>query len=266
MSTWPALDSGDWSPTRDTLHQRIRVVGAVAKALAESHPHWWHVALLPEGAGLVTRPLLGPDGEFTLTVDLSDHTVFVEGGGVVPLDQPGPAFLAGITGALAAAGAEVPLDADDFASSDVYDPEAVQRYAAVLAAATPLLGSAITSLPGETSPVQLWPHHFDLAATWFSGRLVPGADPDDVENAAEIVGLGFSTGDSTVSEAYCYGYAYPTPDGLGAAPLPAPASWHTEGFTGGVLRYGDALATGDPAGAVSAFWRTFLVEAAARMA
>ena len=29
----------------------------------------------------------------------------------------------------------------------------------------------------ESSPVQLWPHHFDLAVVWFSGRLVPDQDP-----------------------------------------------------------------------------------------
>jgi hypothetical protein len=262
---WPPLDPNDWMPTRDTLHQRVRMVGAIAKALAEPHPHWWHAALLPDGTDLVTRPLSGPDGEFIVSVDLAGHSVFVEGGGVVPLDQPCADFVAGIGAALAAVGADVSLDPADFASPDVYDGASVERYAAALTLMVPLLEPAIGSRPGETSPTQVWPHHFDLAATWFSGRLVPGVDPTDVENATELVGLGFSTGDGTVAEPYCYAYAYPTPGGLETAVLPGPAAWHSEGFTGGVLRYGAALGTGDPEGAISAFWRTFLAEAAARM-
>lgn len=263
--SWPSLHPEDWAPTRETLHQRIRVVGSIARGLAVAHPHWWHVALLPDGTDLVTRPLHGPDGHFTVTVDLAGHTVFVEGGGTVPLAGTGGEFLGGMAAALAAVGVDVPLDPADYVSQDEYDPAAVERYTAVLTGLAPLLEGAAGSRPGRHSPAQLWPHHFDLAATWFSGRLVPDVDPLDVENATELVGLGFSTGDATIAEPYCYAYAYPTPEGLSDAVLPTPAAWHDEGFTGGVLPYAEAMESGDPTGAISAFWRTFLAEAAARM-
>jgi len=262
---WPELELDAWRATRDTLHQRVRAVGAAAKRLAEPQPHWWHAALVPGDGELATRPLLGADGPFGLVVDLRDHRVFVEGGGVIPLSLPGERFLAALSGALSAAGGEVDLEPDDYPSPDVYDPDAAAHFAAVLGRLAPVLASAPSGVGGGTGPVNFWPHHFDLAVSWFSGRLVPGVDPADEEHAAEQVTLGFSTGDETVDEPYCYATAYPLPDDLVGATLPTPARWITEGFTGGLLPYGAALATGAPDGAIGAFFRTFVAEAALRM-
>jgi hypothetical protein len=244
----------------------VRAVGEASKQLAAPLSHWWHAALLPGDGELTTRQFHGADGAFEVTVDLREHHVLVQGGGVVPLDLPTGRFVAAFVAALSAAGGDVDLESARFESPDTYDREAVSRFAAVLAGLAPILASSTVSVGGETGPVNLWPHHFDLAVSWYSGRLVRGADPTDEENAAEQVTLGFSTGDEAIDEPYCYATAYPLPDGLVGAMLPSPAGWNSEGFTGAVLGYGEALATGEPPGAIGAFYRTFLAEAAMRMA
>jgi hypothetical protein len=264
-NTWPELELEEWNSTRDTLHARIRAIGAAARALAEPLPHWWHIALIPGNLELSTRPLLGADGPFVATVDLAEHHVLVEGGGVVPMSLPGDRFAAAFVGALSAAGAAIDLDPGDFASPDVYEADAARRFGVALGRLVPILASATDAAGGSTGPVNFWPHHFDLAVSWFSGRHVPGVDPADDESAAEQVTLGFSTGDESIAGPYCYATAYPLPEGLVGAMLPSPARWNTAGFTGGVLGYSSALETGEPEGAIGAFFRTFLAEAATRM-
>ena len=68
--------------------------------------------------------------------------------------------------------------------------------------------------------LRCWPHHFDLAVVWFSGRKVPGQDPNDPEYSNEQMNFGFSTGDSGTPEPYFYATAYPAPDGWMENDLP----------------------------------------------
>jgi hypothetical protein len=110
-------------------------------------------------------------------------------------------------------------------------------------------------LSGETSPVQLWPHNFDLALTWFSGRKVPGVDPTDQESADEQMGFGFSTGDQGTADAYLYATAYPWPDGLENQPLPRGSVWHTEGWKGALLMYRQITEAPDPAAKLLEFFK-----------
>jgi hypothetical protein len=98
----------------------------------------------------------------------------------------------------------------------------------------------------ETGPVHIFPHHMDLSMNWFSGRRVPGVDPDDAENADEQLNFGFVTGDQSVSDAYFYITAYPVPDGWADLSLPAGAYWYTEGWTGAVLPYTAVAASDRP--------------------
>ena len=52
----------------------------------------------------------------------------------------------------------------------------------------------------ETSPIQVWPHHFDLSMIWLPGDKVPGEDPDDEESADRQMNFGFTYGDDAVPE------------------------------------------------------------------
>ena len=89
----------------------------------------------------------------------------------------------------------------------------------------------------ETSPVQLFPHHFDLAMSWYSGQQVPEQDAADEESSDEQMTFGFVTGDEVISDPYFYATAYPEPDGFVGSPLPDGAVWSEVGFSGAVLPY-----------------------------
>ena len=71
----------------------------------------------------------------------------------------------------------------------------------------------------------------------FSGRLVPGQDPDVPDSADEQMNFGFSTGDEVIPEPYVYITAYPLPEGLSKASLPEGAYWHTDSWQGAVFKY-----------------------------
>ena len=81
---------------------------------------------------------------------------------------------------------------------------------------------------------------------WFSGRLVPGVDPADEENADEQMNFGFVTGDESIVNAYFYATAYPAPQGWGELALPTAAYWHREGWTGAILPYAELRKANDP--------------------
>jgi hypothetical protein len=84
------------------------------------------------------------------------------------------------------------------------------------------------------SPILLYPHHFDLALTWFPW------------NDERQMTVGFSTGDEAVAEPYIYLSAYPEPASFGGLALPAGAHWQSAGFSGAVLPYGALRASTEP--------------------
>ena len=79
-----------------------------------------------------------------------------------------------------------------------------------------------------SSPVQVWPHHFD-AATLIT--LHGGADAQSVRT----VGVGMSPGDATYEEPYLYVMPWPYPDASALPDLDGGGRWHVEGWTGAVL-------------------------------
>jgi len=252
---WPAIPLDDWRETRDTLHQRTRVIGAIPRALGNSHPHWWHISLRPGPDGLSTIPT----GAGQIVLDLHDHTIRF-GNDSIPAGLPmeeiadrlGPAF-------------NVPLNPGDFPSSECYEPAAIERFAAALDSIVVVFDDFRSGLAEDASPVHLWPHHMDLALTWFSGRTVPDTDPADPDMNREQASVGFSTGDEGTPEPYFYGIAYPYPDGLEETPLPGAARWITDPYTGALLPYAAVIDTPDPAATLRAFLEGFHSATAERM-
>lgn len=106
--------------------------------------------------------------------------------------------------------------------------------AALYGGAAALLDELTAATPGS-SPVRCWPHHFDIA-TLVRVRDAQGEDP------ARTVGVGMAPMGGTYEGWYWYvtPWPYPPPEALPA--LRPPASWHTEGWTGAVLRGSDVVA------------------------
>lgn len=265
-SRFPALNFADWRPTHDTLHRYARVLGRIRRTLTPYQRHWSHITLRVAADGLTTTEIPIPDGggsTFEMLLHLREHRLVIQMSGQEWWDTPlrgqsatelGDAALS----ALADLGIRVTMERSQWANDEpgVYDQAAVETYCQALFSIDRVFKQFKAELPGETGPVQIWPHGFDLALLWFSGRHVPGADPADEEQADEQMNFGFSPGGyGGISDAYFYVTAYPWPDGLLNASLPDGAYWHTAGWQGAVLLYERLVAARRPAGELLEFLR-----------
>jgi hypothetical protein len=246
-TSFPPLALVDWLPTRDAIHAYAQALGKIRAALTPRQRYWWHISLHVTETGLATPPIpLAPDGStLVLRLDLRQHRLEIDlpahPSKTLPLAAPWSSrgFLGQALDMLAAAGVDANIDRAGFGQETPlsYDPIAAERFGASLRLVDAVFKRFQAELPGETSPVQLWPHHFDLALTWFTGRKVPGFDATDEEWADEQMGFGFVTGDAGFPDAYFYVTAYPWPPALAAAPLRRPARWVHRGWKGALLPY-----------------------------
>ena len=111
----------------------------------------------------------------------------------------------------------------------------------------------------ETGPIQIWPHHFDLAMLWLPGEKIPGQDPADEEMSDKQMNFGFTFGDELIPEAYFYVTAYPSPEAFNHLEMPHGTEWLTEGFTGAVTRYRVLRASEDPQPYLLNLWNGLLI-------
>ncbi len=244
LNSFPSLPLASWRATRDTLAGYSKVAGKIRRALTPPQKHWWHASLHVSAAGLTTTPVWSGSQMFEVVLDLAAHQarILTSAGRsrFVPMTGQSPAaFCQQLDTALAALGLAVEFDRSVCAAetAGTYDPAAAARYWQALVQIDAVFKRFRHSFREESSPVQLWPHHFDLALLWLSGRLVPGQDPSDPEYADEQMNFGFSTGDEGIAEPYFYVTAYPTPAQWTEQPLPDGAHWRTTGWTGAILPY-----------------------------
>jgi hypothetical protein len=149
------------------------------------------------------------------------------------------------------AAADIELEPDILAAFDdeailPYDPEAIGRFRQAINWVATALKTLKGGLREETSPVQIFPHHMDMAINWFSGRLVPSVDPADRERANKQMNFGFVTSDDSSPNAYFCVTTYPEPDNRPELALAEVAYWHTEGWTGAILPYTVVAAASSP--------------------
>jgi len=263
QNNFPPLSLSEWKPTLETLQSYAQVIGKVRRAMTPPHKHWFHVSLRVSATGLTTTAIPAGSKTYELTLDLSAHRLTANTSRgeqwQLPLrGQSSAAFCEETLAALANLGIQPDTDKSLFSDTNpgVYDREAVERYWQGLSQIDAIFKQFKGELRQETSPVQLWPHHIDLALLWFSGRLVPGQDPDNEEYADEQMNFGFSPGDEGIPNPYFYITAYPLPDGLTDTPLPEDAYWHTKGFTGAVMMYETLVGADDPAEKLLNFLQT----------
>jgi len=261
----PALWTGDWRGTRDALHAYARVAGAIRAQLSPPEKHWYHASLRTSAAGLTTTPIPGIDGTFEIGIDLPNSTwSLVTSTGQhwqTPLvGQSAEQLCAETLNALSLLDIDLEVDAENFGVNDFEDYEraAAARYWQVLCWIDVMFKYFKAGERAETSPVQLWPHHFDLAMLWFSGRRIGVADADDPDSADEQMNFGFVPGDEEIIEPYFYATAWPEPEGIELLELADGAIWHaSEGWSGVVLPYDQLRRAADPVHNLLGFLRGF---------
>jgi hypothetical protein len=261
--TFPPLPLEAWQPTRDSLNNYARVLGKIRQSLTPPQSHWWHVSLRVAEEGLTTTEMPGneeTDDTLEIKLDLVRQMVVASTGSnqrwAMPLSgQPAKLLADSLLLKLVQWDIYPEVDRSIFVteSAGAYDAAAAGTFLHALTSVHTVFQTFKAELDGRTSPVQIWPHHFDLSLVWFSGNLVPGVDPTDEEYADEQMAFGFSTGDEGIPEPYFYVTAYPWPAAITQATLPAPATWYTESWKGALLRYGDLVNAADPGALLQAY-------------
>lgn len=238
-------------PTQLTLQIYAQVLGKIRRALTPARRHWAHVSLRVGTTGLTTTPIAAGPLAVELRLDLLAHKLIVTTSRGDEWHKPlfgqsAATFCQETLTALAAMGIHPEIDRSLFAdtSSLPYDRAEVGPYWLALTQIDAIFKQFKGTLRGETSAVQLWPHHIDLAFLWFTGRHVPGYELENEEYADEQMNFGFSPGDTSIHDPYFYITAYPTPEGLPETALPDDAIWHTASFQGAIMMY-EALVTAD---------------------
>lgn len=245
VTPFQALPLGPWRETRDTIAGYARFLRRIRQYNTPPQKHYWHVSLRATAAGLTTTPIRDESGLiYALEFDYLAHLLHVQTSAgerreVALHGQSVKAFKEETLAALSELGITPAQDAAEFNdnSAGAYDKTAVARFWQSLIEIDSVLKTFRSRFNEETSPVQFWAHHFDLAVLWFSGRKVPGEDPQNPEYADEQMNFGFSTGDEGFADPYFYATAYPLPEGWWGSALPSGAYWQKEGWTGAVLPY-----------------------------
>jgi hypothetical protein len=263
---FPVLDMYTMADTRDALHAYSRVLGSWLKTCRPSRKHWWHTSLRPSLTGLTTGVIhAGVDIELELNLSESSFVGRTSNGEELRIElqgQPAASLATMIQKFMLASGVDescIPKptgpDSREFIG---YSAEHTYHLSRAINAVTTALDMFRGGIREETSPIQLWPHHFDLSMLWLPGEKIPGQDPDNEEHSDKQMNFGFTFGDDTIAEPYFYVTAYPLPDGLPKLQLPAEARWHNEGFNGAVLLYKDLVKQTDHNAYLVGLWRHLL--------
>ncbi len=270
MSVFPELHDSELAATRDTLHGYARVLGHWVTSCRAPRKHWWQGSLRPSLRGLTSGVLhAGPGFELELNlVDSQLHVRTADGDELLQdlHGQPAAALAQEIEGFLTRHGLDdrfVPKDGAESEQGEIspYSAECAQRVRQAWSGVTSAMEDFRAGIREETSAIQVWPHHFDLAMTWIPGDKIAGQDSDSVEKADyadKQMAFGFTLGDETIEEPYFYVSAYPLPDAFPTLPLPDGTRWHTTGFHAAVLRYRFLSDSRDPRGYLLDLWRGLL--------
>ena len=265
---FPELDAETITATRDAIHAYAQVIGDWRASCLARRKHWWQVSVYPSVRGLTTGMIrAGIDFELELDLEADRLLGHVAGGGSLsePLGGRSGRDLAGVVAS--------------FMIDEGIDPELVPRdkrreshditaaqYSAdtakQLATAMRSISAAMTAfrapIAEETSPIQIWPHHFDLAMLWLPGEKIPGQDPADEEMSDQQMNFGFAFGDAGIPEPYFFITAYPLPDALPGLALPEGTVWQSDGFSGAVLLYRRLLEEANPQEYLVNLWNVLL--------
>jgi hypothetical protein len=248
---FPALT--DFEPTRQTLQLYSRVVGVVPRAHCDFHPKWWHISLKVEPGGLITNPAALPQGgEFRVKMDLHQHKILllVDGGLHNEISMTAGLTANQMADEILRDVADLGLIADyatekyDNDNPREYNPAAAENYLTALVNADRIFKAHRAALSGEVGPVQVWPHGFDLAFEYFGTRVETYEENGEVQEHPSQLNLGFYPGNT--EDAYFYSNPWPfESEILLSQSLPAGARWHTEGWQGSILPYGELVGDGN---------------------
>lgn len=234
--TLPKLVSKDLDSTRDYLREMALVLSSLQRAFLPKHPRDWQYGLEVTMRGLSTQDFSVNSQETRAILDLVRNKVRLDGKQWALRDYDGVEVFQEVRDWLQSKGIIVELEKPEFVTGKPpFDVAQAKAYAEALW----WMEERFRALKdgqheGVTSPILLYPHHFDLSLVWF---------PHDDERQLSV---GFSTGDETIVEPYLYLTASPEPAGFPDIELPKGAHWQSTGFNGAVLPYKELQTSDQP--------------------
>jgi hypothetical protein len=265
---FPTLDANAIGPTLNAVHAYAQVLGDWLGSSLPRRKHWWQLTVKPSVRG-VTTGLVQAGIDFELELDLVQDRLLGQVAGGKELSEP-------LAGRPAKELAEIVqrflidngIDPDlipadkgrerDTRNTAGYSVEIAASLGATLRSVNAAMSTFQAGIREETSPIQIWPHHFDLGMLWLPGAKVADQAPENEEYSDKSMNFGFTFGDEGIAEPYFYITAYPLPDIFPSLPLPPGATWHTEGFSGVVLPYRSLLKNAKPADYLVELWNDLL--------
>jgi hypothetical protein len=265
---FPELNAKEIVETRDAVHVYTQVIGDWRTSCLAHRKHWWQITVYPSLRGLTTG-MIHAGIDFELELDLQQDRLLgqVAGGDTLsePLGGRSGRDLAGVVASfLTDHGIDPELIPEDKKreSHDVtaagYSVDTAASLGTTVRSVSAAMAAFRAPIAEETSPIQVWPHHFDLAMLWLPGEKIPGQDPADEEVSDKQMNFGFTFGDAGIAEPYFYITAYPLPDALPGLALPDGSIWQSEGFSGAVLLYQRLLKEENPPEYLVNLWNALL--------
>ncbi len=248
----PDLDFQDFTKTRDAIHLYSKVLGNIRAAYTPPIKHHWHISLRTWAQGFTTTPVPTQSGSsFQLFLNLLRNKIEIatSSGKYAEIDIEGQSqqdLAKQIIAELSKHNIDISIDTASLGVEELsYSPEISKAIFKAYSFLDTTFKEFRSNLPEECSPIQIWPHHFDIAFNWFSGRKIPGEDPNDLEASSEQIGYGFIAGDSTILEPYFYVLPYPEVD-LADKEFLHGGFNYTESWNGVLLKYESLLKAKNP--------------------
>ena len=250
----PELDYLKFKLTKDTIQLYAQLLSAIKGKFTPHQKNWEEFSLKIYAKGFTTTPIPIETGNGIEALDLNLNIVehklkifFADKRESVDLLQPNiKAFTNELVSKLESYNIKIDLDDKFLSDKDFnYSTSESEKLWTVIR----LISFALLEFKGkqllETSNINFWAHHFDLAMLMFTGRLIPDQDPENWDYSREQMNFGFSLGDEGITEPYFYITAYPFPTNAFNKTLPGNMFWHTEGWNGAVMKYRELLVKGE---------------------
>ncbi|MEX2143052.1 MAG: DUF5996 family protein, partial [Anaerolineales bacterium] len=154
---------------------------------------------------------------------------------------------------LADLGVQGSIDTTRFADDNprLYALDIAERYFMALNSAGRILEQFRAEIAGERDPLQLWPHHFDLAFVVLGNKKVSSVDGD----FSSQITVGFAPNDPGQPSPYFYVTPFPFEEKLTHNKLPDGAVWHTAVWQGALLPYPEIAERDDAETQIMGFLR-----------
>lgn len=252
----PELNYNRLKNTRDTVQSYTQILSDVKSTFTPHLKNWEEHALSIYAKGLTTAPipieLKGRVEALDLNLNFQEHKLKIFFGSerlsVNLENQSIERFALEVESLLNKIGINYNLPSDKFNEKEAAEYKTVE--VKKIWTAIRFIYFVLQKFKGEqlleTSSINFWAHHFDLALLLFSGNLIPGKDQDDWDNSREQMNFGFSFGNEDVAEPHFYITAYPFKSSITKNKLPNNAYWYTEGWSGAVLKYESLQQSANP--------------------